>query len=634
MSCGVTNLGRGASIKEMVMRRFTWLALGVLGLSFTSGLRASDPKIEEQLVGPAAPDATYVVSPRGNHLATAARKGSRMSIVCDGEAGPKFESIITPSLSFVDPRPTFASGQAGATPRPVTFSRDGSRYAYVGKQGAEWILIADGKEVVHIPAGTELRLEFTGDSGKHLLMSSAVFNGFELWVDGQKWPGIYQSGGGGSVGTADPMISPDGTRIAYMAQIARDKRSLIIDGQDAGYSADNLQWSPDGKHLLGISQDKGAMHLLIDGKAVVHARGITRVYLPPVGGRMIMAMVHLDQKTNTQGQFLWVDGKPVETSGCETIKKVIFSPDAKHYAAICAKSGQEFVIVDGKKGQDYQFICDGNAFKNGELSFSPDSSKVSYIGNASGKYFLVTGDDESDAFDSTPSFRYVDDGKHLLTTGLRSQQAVMSIDAKATKRPTNSAPLIDSFVCIPGMSHFAFLAGYDSNVGSQIILDGKDTGYSGLFALNVDGSHFAVNGYHPIDNRSGLFVDNLLAYPLLQSITFHAFSPDGKHLYWMAVEPSKVPGAEPGAYDMVTYLDGKIVAHCERRAEAERIILPGGYVKSNKTSPAWDIQPDGSMVCMTVAGDSVKRLKVTPAADWNVDSWLAEIRKPAAGKRK
>src|ERR1051326_4114959 len=272
----------------------------VFGLFLGVAINASaDPKVEELVVGPviAIQNAKYIVSRHGVHLASVAPKGSRVNVIVDGVAGPRFDDIVETTAGWIDPRP-YASVDPNSVPRAaaITFSKDGSRYAYVGRLGQEWVLIVDNKEMLRLPVSgtvgastgiagtagaTEMRLEFTGDNGKHLLFARSVFEGYEMWVDGQKWPGFYGSGGGGSDGTIDPLISPDGEHVAYMAQISRDKRSVIVDGKDVGYPGTNLQFTPDSKHLVALVQlPKGGQAALIDGKSVLTARQILHVYVP------------------------------------------------------------------------------------------------------------------------------------------------------------------------------------------------------------------------------------------------------------------------------------------------------------------------------------------------------------------
>ena len=188
------------------MRTFSKILVAALGaLCAVNTAVAAGAKVEEQEVGPVGQpqDVQYVVSPRGGHLASVAHKGSRMAVIVDGVAGPRIDEIVVPTFNYVDPRP-YQNVNINWIPRtlPVTFSRDGKRFAYVARQGQEWVVIVDGKEMSRIPlaAGSDVRLEFTGDDGKHLLFAKSGFAGYELWVDGQKMPGYYGSGGGGTEG--------------------------------------------------------------------------------------------------------------------------------------------------------------------------------------------------------------------------------------------------------------------------------------------------------------------------------------------------------------------------------------------------------------------------------------------------
>ena len=56
--------------------------------------------------------------------------------------------------------------------------------------------------------------------------------------------------------------------------------------------------------------------------------------------------------------FLTVDGKVVPGTQGGRVEKVYFSPDGKHYAALCdMKTGAKFMIIDGKKGDEYPAIA-------------------------------------------------------------------------------------------------------------------------------------------------------------------------------------------------------------------------------------------------------------------------------------
>src|SRR5579871_3940396 len=139
---------------------FWRVLLGAVLVSASTAVRADDPKVEEQDVAPVNQEAKYVVSPNGMHLAAVARKGSRLAVTVDGVTGPKFDEIITPTIGFIDPRgPTKEAEIAGTSngnlypPGPVTFSKDGKHFAYIGRQSNEWVVMADDKEVLRVPGG-------------------------------------------------------------------------------------------------------------------------------------------------------------------------------------------------------------------------------------------------------------------------------------------------------------------------------------------------------------------------------------------------------------------------------------------------------------------------------------------------
>jgi hypothetical protein len=618
------------------MARLTPLVLVVLGVgSAFAQLARAEAKVEEQVVGPMVDGATYVVSPRGGHLATVAPKGSRVVVTVDGVAGPKFDAIVQPAAPYVDPRPLQAAsarpGFSGEVARPVTFSPDGSRYAYVGRQGEDWVLIADGKEMAKLPGSnapvgaggiasdtsTDLRIQFAGE---HLLLASSTPQGRFLWVDGQKWPGSYQSAGQGASCT-DPLITPDGAHIAYVGQIARDKSTVILDGKDAGYLAEQLQWTADGKHLIGVARTPGGDQLLVDGRQLFKARGIIAVYLPPAGNRIIAVLQHRDPKTGSTGQFLLADGKPVEASLSQTIKRVIFSPDGKHYAALCGQTSREFVVIDGKKGQEYMSIIDNPTFA-GQPTFSPDSSKFVYDAMNGVKSFVVVNDDESDAFNNQAFFVLSPSGKHLVMLGVRGQSSVCAVDAKVIRRPQQTGFNVATLRFSPDESRWAWAVGGPND--GAVLLDSAETGLAGPFSFSPDGKHLAVCGGRPAAGAHGVFLDGKQVFASEQPVLYHAFTPDSQHLYWMTREPDASKDAPPGSYQFVTYLDAKPVARSDHRNESERmLLLPNGFAPSAQTPPAWHVDADGSLVCLAASDDGIKRLKITPTPETNLATMLA-----------
>jgi hypothetical protein len=69
----------------------------------------------------------------------------------------------------------------------------------------------------------------------------------------------------------------------------------------------------------------------------------------------------------------------------QNVDEVIFSPDGKRYLALCRNNATrtKYVVVDGRKGPEYQTIVANSA------RFSADGSRALYVGNNLGKNFVV-----------------------------------------------------------------------------------------------------------------------------------------------------------------------------------------------------------------------------------------------------
>lgn len=621
---------------------------------FTSGLLVivssvvtAAPTLDQQLVGPVGEKEKYVISPRGHRLATVSPKGSRVTVVVDGVVGPRFDEIVE-TAGVIDPRP-WVGVDVNLHPRsgPVTFSRDGSRYAYVGRLSQEWVIMVDNKESFRIPAPSNrehVSLEFSGEQGKHLLFSTPSFPSYALWVDGQRWPGTYVSGGGGSDGTVDPIISPDGEHVAYLAVISRDKNALIVDGKDAGYYGTRLAYTPDSKHLICLSESPKGRSVLLDGKPLFTARQILNVYVPPVGSRLIFELMHLNAQGSNEGSFLLVDGKPAEATHTKdgNITTVIFSPDGKHYAAVCGKTGNQFVVIDGKKGQEYFSIADKDiADLATGIKFSPDSSKVVYTAYASGgrDQFVVVNEDESDAL-GNPWFKFSPDGKRLAYGGLvnQNQNAFLNVDGKTVRLPPGVMIDQKTFRFSPDSSHYAFSAVGRS--GSPVFLDGKSTEIVGHFTFSPDSKHLAITGGGGAgpEKKQGLFLDGQNVFEpnsSFQQLTYATFSPDSQHLIWEQLEPAVGANAQPGGRERLICVDGVPVASTRVTDPAygapgvsgSRTMMDmGNDANIWRTRTRLGCDAMGRFVAIAPTEEGVQRFVITPPPDTNLETMIAEAK--------
>ncbi len=597
-----------------------------------SGLLAASATIEESVAGPAGAELKYVVSPQGSHVAAVGRKGSRTVVTIDGVEGPRFDEIAVPARPWVDPRPLHLGRPRGyfidgVPALPVVFSNDGRRHVYVGRRGQEWVLVVDGKETLTLPVenngGQTVALahsmEFTGTDGKHLILTCHVPGGNDMWVDGQKWPGMYATGGGGGPGTVDPLVSPDGAHIAAVAQITGKR--VVLDGKDTGYTAAHLAFTPDSRTLISVADLGGSHALLVDGKPTARALGFPKVVVAPVGNRIIA--VASETEAGAVSFVLMVDGKALEESrGKAMIETVTFSPDGKHWAAICGPAGARFVIRDGKKGQEYQGV-------ENNLTFTADSSKLVYIGTMNSSpttHFLVVNENESDAFYAVPRFWFSADGKRIAVAGQADAAGKrhFAIDGKPVALPPRAIP--NQVVFSPDGQHHVVIAGSDASSG-LIFFDGKETGLNGNVMFSPDSKHLAVVGVRVSDNKRGLFVDGELVRENARDdgIRFRSFTPDSQHLLWIALESSSTPNVAAGSLEWVTYVDGEAIARCERSSIADQLFAASPPVPTGDHR-AWAMGVDGSVTVLSHAGEGVKRHRIKPGAGTSVATMLAEAR--------
>jgi WD40 repeat protein len=554
-------------------------------------------KIEEKIMAPLQERAQFDVSPHGLHVATTETAGSRAVVYYDGEAGPKFDEIIT------QPTGTHAA-----------FSPDGERYAYCARAGDQYVVVLDGKELARSSEANSGRFDeeschlgFTSNS-KHVFWTSRVVldtqrgkNFTRFWFDGRPSP----TGTAGGVS-----FSPDGDHYAYILTIQdpyhEDRYALMIDGKIAPYLAGTPQWSGDSKHLYTQqhvgSGNNQAIDLLLDGKPIARAFNF-QLYVAPTGN-MTVAIVSGGSRS-APITFLAVNGKLVpgtEIGAPGGFDEVVFSPDGKHYAALCRRTQTKLLIVDGKKQTEYQEIK--------HVTFTADSSKVVYVAAANNKSFVVLGDQESDAY----GFTSLATELLIAPVGNRvgalvsddNYSRLLYLDGKTIRTGLKG---ISQLRFTSDGTHYAYIA-VDSGNGTRLAVDGVAQSASSFgppnmaiyakYAISPDGKHFAHLGFPPQltgDDERVLFLDGkYIAINHGMNTSFLTFSPDSKHVAWFQAIPS--------TYDFRVYIDGKPVAQMEATS---------GVGINNDTIKWFEFQPDGTLLVLGQDENSLKRISITPS---------------------
>jgi len=179
------------------------------------------------------------LSANGKHLAYSLPRsiGGPWAVTLDGREGKDYPGIAFKSL---------------------TFSPDGSRFAYAAEVEGGWLVVADGEEGKRYNAIEADSLLFSRDSG-HLAYIAGGAGGQFVVVDGAEGS-AYDSIVKGSL-----VYSPDSEHLAYVA-LRDGRRFVVLDGKRGSDYEEILGplFSPDGRHLAYAASAGGDAVIVVD----------------------------------------------------------------------------------------------------------------------------------------------------------------------------------------------------------------------------------------------------------------------------------------------------------------------------------------------------------------------------------
>ena len=619
------------------VRRGLVVLIAVLGVTDAA---VAQTKAEENIVGRSAPRTqAYGVSKSGVHYAVLTPKGSSSVVVIDGVEGPQFDELL-------DPR-----GAVGFVVNSVVFSADGSRHAYFARIGNEYILVVDGKELYRaelLPSRTNIgysAMQFS-PGGKHVyfvdLKPGPDRNArAQLIMDGKPGP---PSGNQAML----PMFSADESRWAYNAVklggrigAGSDQLFSVVDGKEVPFLGFEPLFLADNRLVTSLKTGVPSMVTVPDGVVTGSTTGDgagrmrTIIGAAPVGSRW--AGVRQPRKPGDPS-VLFLDGK--EVPDAQNPEEVIFSGDGKRYMAICRNTStrMRYVVIDGKKGPEYQSIVAGLT------RFTPDSSKAIHVGNTAAKNFIVvdgqpsegavqlTGSTTNRIVVSQKGGRYgyiVGDGSGVNQTLIIDGQPV-ALEGKSI--------VPDTLSFSPDGSRYAFVAGQrlpgSIKPSMVLVVDGKEMAgitlaefivpnaaeirawwveqwglHTKYDVFSPDGKHIAFAGLRASDKQSAVFVDGKAVSVAMPGNTssFVTWTPDSKHVYWTSFEKS---AERPQTYTRV-FLDGKPTT--ARIFDFDQPTTPG----------IWQVGADGALQLVVFEGPVAKRYRITPGTNTNIDAVLS-----------
>jgi Tol biopolymer transport system component len=584
-------------------------------------LPKSSAKVEEQnlVTSDGSNQLHFTVSLQGSHAAAVVLRGSRQVVMFDGMDGPRFDDII---------------GGAGG----LIFSPDGTRLAYVGRQGADYVYIVDGKELLREPVvkhphvanqGSTVSTPHFTENGRHVYFDlytqpdPNITNGYERFV----FDGVQEME---SNSVIEPVFGGGGDHYAYMFEPAQKRGTLVlaVDGKVAPYNAGAPQFTADGLHLITKrvvpGPQGGVTDVLIDGKAVMRAIEPV-IYTTPVGSGFA-AVVHQGNR-GSGNSFLTVGTQQVQGTDCKwggSYTIIAFSPDAKHWAALCeADSASKWFVIDGKKGQEYQQV-----YPEGFLA----DGRFVYTATMRAQRFVVVGTQESNAYNSlltiTPETAGANDpnfkgvitmrsaqlsGNHVgfvAGTGNSSANTIV-VDGKSMQREA-----ANNIEFSPDGSRYAFTFGVANSL--TVNVDGTDTQGPALlfkrpalatqartdraFVFSPDSKHI-VYFTRRANGQTGIVVDGTFTALQVNYPMNPTFTPDSRHLIWM--DRTGATGTVVG--QTVVYVDGRAAAQMDTSSLND---IPG----------TWNMAADGTLTAIGQSGDSLHRYRITLPADTSIDN--------------
>jgi len=338
-----------------------------------------------------------------------------------------------------------------------------------------------------------------------------------------------------------------------------------------------------------------------------------------------------------------------------------WSPNGKRYAILCGgygnNSSSEYMIIDGKRQREYRDVSlrGANTTWKPVSPFTADSSTCVYVGTTD-KSFVVMDDAESDGYKRVDDVIFSQQGAHFaFIASDDAGQKVLVVDGQALEPRKD----IHDFVFTPDGAHYAFLSG-EGNGGVKVVVDGVEQPFefggdfvryntsshaaNRQFVFSPDGKHVAYMSYAepkaerkaaPSQNRTakGICLDGkVFRLKSDKSEVTAFFTPNNQHFIWIdwGYKVTSIGDGSISNYLDVPgygiYVDGVLAGAFD--CPTVKIDNYKGITTSiarilQQTANATEMGADGVLTVLAQAGEAIKKLRVTPAADTNLANFAA-----------
>jgi len=310
------------------------------------------------LMDPKVPMEGLTVSPDGRHLAFMSMEGGSVIVYSDGVSSEPFEGFRPESLNYApDGRLTYMGVRGKKSycivdgteykygrisTAGIRFSKDGSRFGFVGKRSGSYFAIIDGEEVGPYKFISKQPIKLSQDNA-HYGFIAKIKDKFHAVIDGTPGPG-YDA-------IATIRFSPNGVHESYIAKDGTDWIP-VLDGEELGRFDEvrepRFTFAADGTRP-GLVVRKGKnWHVLLDGKLSPPYSDARNLSISQDGSSTAYLAKHSDSKP----PFLVLNGREMQG----TFSKLTFSKRGGSTAVVRGTEGGASVIVNDVEGPVFDGI--------------------------------------------------------------------------------------------------------------------------------------------------------------------------------------------------------------------------------------------------------------------------------------
>jgi hypothetical protein len=266
-------------------------------------------------------------------------------------------------------------------------------------------------------------------------------------------------------------------------------------------------------------------------------------------------------------EFIVVDGREQKKYDALPInsdrgKRVVFSPDSRHFSYVAALGSKEITVVDGREGKQYDKIVQSPIF-------SADSKRLAYVARLGSKEFIVNDSYELKAYDGINHVRFIPPRNALVYAAKTGSKWILVQDGKLSKPYDDIRQVAISsdgkrlaYIAVLEKKMFMVVDGIEGRkydfIASSIIFS-KDSRRMAYVAFSSGGEQCVVT-----DNSEGKYYEKIL----LDANAF-VFNPRNNSLIYGARREGKeflvVDGKEGKQYERIVNTaispDGKRIAY-------------------------------------------------------------------------